>query len=194
MSAGFLVIVRQWARDLTFGGWRLKNGTGGIKHGPLTQGQHRQRGRPRGRWTVSFNMTERVRPLQSGSMRISTGMQSFASATGAGSRREWSYEAQMHPSDTSHEHAQIDSCPCQVYVKKDWFWYNCTSNPEFKLCHGLQSGTSVACLEKLPHISRFVQKLPIRIALIIYSGAEITLVWMGLKVKKISHSRWKKKQ
>lgn len=84
--------------------------------------------------------------------------------------------------------------PRQVYVKKHWFWYNCTSNPEFKQCHGLQSGTSAPCLEKLPHISRFVQKPPIRIALIIYSGAEITLVWMELKVKKISHSRWKKKQ
>ncbi len=101
--SGFLVIVRWRARDLTFGGWRLKNGTGGIKRRPRTQGQHRQRGRPRGRWTVSFNMTE------PGSTRISTGMQPLARATGAGSRRERSYEAQIHPSDTSHRHAQVYS-------------------------------------------------------------------------------------
>lgn len=133
-------------------------------------------------------MTERVRTLQPGSTRISTGMQLFRGATGAvaaGNRRERNYKAHMYPPDVNgrrHTRA-FRSC----YIRDtDALWYQrmwrnrapITPTAEFTSCHRLQPGRlhPYSVWVKMTAHKQICSKASHQ-ALIIYSRAEITLVW-----------------
>lgn len=134
----YCTLTSTWFSPLGVEGWRT--GQVELNAGLARRGSTGSMARPHGRWTVSFNMTERVRALQPGSTQISTGMQPLARATGAGSRWERSYEAQIHSSDTSHRHAQVYS-----YIPQ--------STPKILFCYlqiHVSSNSAIGCSQVHP--------------------------------------------